>query len=101
MGDAAESDKPLFRSGKASWLTKKGARSLDADQRAILLALTRLDAELGRDLTPEEEAALDTLNHEMGDSDAQRIAQAIQEVVEAPADPKRKTSWAELKKKKR
>jgi hypothetical protein len=99
MGDAAESEKPLFRSGKASWLTKKGARSLDEGQRALLLALTQLDAELGRDLTPEEEAALESLNHQMEDCDAEEIARAIQEVVEAPADPERKTSWTELKKK--
>ncbi|MFP4343136.1 MAG: hypothetical protein ACLFU8_00455 [Anaerolineales bacterium] len=94
----AKSDEgKLFRSGKAQWLQKAGQCDLDDDQRALLLALTQLEASLGHELSSEESEAMETLSGGMEGFDAQEIKQAIQRVVDTPADPRRTTSWSELK----
>lgn len=90
-------DTSLFNAEKTSWLKEGGAQELDAEQRALLLALARLEAALGHDLTEAETEALEALGEQLPGFDPQDIAQAMQKVVEAPSDPKRETSWSELK----
>lgn len=92
-------DDPLFAKGKAKWLLEN-ARKLTPDQRALLLALADLDVVAGRQLTPEERAALDELSTQTEGYDPNDIQRAIQHIVEAktkrkvvdwPKDLKRKT----------
>ncbi|HNT76221.1 MAG TPA: hypothetical protein PKH77_14490 [Anaerolineae bacterium] len=87
----------LFNPGKAQWLQEKGSKALDNDQQALLLAMAQLEAKLGRDLTAEEATALESLSAHMDGFDPQQIADAVQQMINAPADPKRKTAWPELK----
>jgi hypothetical protein len=88
----------LFNEGKARWLKEHGDDDLDRDQRALLLALTELEAELGRDLTEEERSAVDALSEQLEGFDAEAIKTAVHKMVTQPADPERKVSWPELKK---
>ena len=87
----------LFNPGKARWLQEKGSKALDDDQQALLLAMAQLEAKLGRELSTEEATALESLSTHMEGFNPQQIADAIQQVVNTPADPKRKTAWPELK----
>lgn len=87
---------PLFHPGKARWLQEKSAE-LDADQQALLLALAQLEAELGRELSEEETVALKVLAAQMDSFSSNKIIAAVREMVATPADPKRQTSWPELK----
>jgi hypothetical protein len=95
--NAPPKDTSLFDAEKASWLKEGGAQELDAEQRALLLALAQLEAALGHDLSEDETEALDALGEQLPGFDAQDIAQAMQKVVDAPTDPNRETSWSELK----
>lgn len=87
----------LFNPGKAQWLQEKGGKALDDDQQALLLAMAQLEAKLGRELSAEETAALESLSAHMEGFNAQQIADAVQKMINTPADPKRKTAWPELK----
>lgn len=89
----------VFRPGKADWLQQRGEEELDAEQRALLLALTQLEQELGRELTPEEQAAVASLSESLQGGGAADIVRAVQEMVQRPSDPKRKTDWSELRRK--
>jgi hypothetical protein len=89
----------VFNPGKADWVRDQADRELDEDQRALLLALTQLEAEIGRQLSEEELEALEALGDQLEAFDAAEIASAIQQVVSRPADPDRQLSWPELKKK--
>ncbi|MGC9399655.1 MAG: hypothetical protein ACP5HM_11030 [Anaerolineae bacterium] len=95
--NASPKGKPLFDAEKAKWLGEGGAQELDAAQRALLLALARLETAQGRELTEVEARALEALSEQASDFDPQEITQAVRHVVEAPADPDRQTSWPELK----
>ncbi len=97
MNDTDASDKAFLRPGKARWLQEKGAKSLDAHQRALLLALADLETELGRELSEEEQSALETIANSLGGYDPAEISRAVRQMVEAPSDPARKTDWPELK----
>jgi hypothetical protein len=88
----------LFNEGKARWLKEHGDEGLDRDQQALLLALTELEAEIGRDLTDEERSAIDTLADQLEGFDPREIKTAVHKMVTQPADPKRKISWPDLKK---
>ncbi len=99
MADPKDEQAQVFRSGKAAWLKKQGEKELDTDQRALLLALTRLEQELGRALTPEEQAAIESLSASIQGEDAENILRAVHEMVQKPSDPKRKTDWSELRRK--
>ncbi len=90
---------PLFAKGKAQWLLEN-ARKLTPDQRALLLAIVDLDVASGRQLSPEERAALEELSTQTEGYDASEIQQAMKHMVEAqtkrkvvdwPKDLKRKT----------
>ncbi len=91
---------PLFNPGKAEWLQHQGKQALNEEQRALLLALAQLESEKGRPLTPEEQETIQALAAGMKGYDAQEIARAVQQMVETPTDPNRKTSWPELRRRK-
>ncbi len=95
----AQENESMFRPGKATWVKQQGDQALDADQRALLLALTQLEQELGRELTPEEQAVLESLGAGLQGGDAEAIIQAVREMVQRPSDPRRKIDWSELRRK--
>lgn len=95
-----ESATPIFRPGKARWLQRRGAKALTAEEQALLLALVQLEADLGHTLSEEELAAVEALAGQMEEFDPQDIARAIRQMIEAPADPQRRTSWSELRQRK-
>jgi len=98
-----ESKEPgkLFNPGKARWVCEKGKDELTDLQQALILAMAQLETELGREMSDEERQALETLASQMDGFDPQDITKAMQKVVRSPADPKRKTSWPELKRHKK
>ena len=87
----------VFNPGQADWVQKKGSAGLTRDQQALLLALTQLEAETGRDFSEAEQAAIESLVANLEGFDPQEIQQAIHQMVNDPADPNRQTSWSELK----
>ncbi len=97
MSKAHEDKHTVFRPEKARWLREEGGKELTDGQRALLLAMAKLEQELGRELSTEEQAALQALGAQMEAIDPATIAEAVRQMVEAPADPARKTSWPELK----
>ena len=88
---------PVFSPGKADWIQDEGAQHLDRDQKALLLALTQLEAEIGRHLSEEERAAIDALADPQEGFDPAAIKRAVRQMVNAPTDPDRTVSWTELK----
>ena len=93
-----DKESPVFNPGKADWVQEKGVESLDPDQQALLLALTQLEAELGRGLSEDEVKAVESLADKLQGFDPQEIKAAVHQMVTEPADPKRKVSWPDLKK---
>ncbi len=100
MNDPKKTTNPVFNPGKARWLQERGTDELTGDQQALLLAMTQLEAELGRELSPEEQEAMERMASELDGFDPKDIVNAVQKMVSQPADPKRKTSWPELKRRK-
>jgi hypothetical protein len=88
----------IFNPGQADWLQEKGSQGLTQDQQALLLALTQLEAEMGREFSESERAAIESLTGNLEGFDPNEIKSAIHQMVSHPADPDRKTSWSELKK---
>jgi len=88
----------VFNPGQVEWVRKKAAQDLDEDQRALLLAMVQLEAEIGHELPPDERSATAALAGQLDGFDAQEIQKAIAKIVNQPADPNRKTSWSELRK---
>lgn len=88
----------VFNPGQADWVKDKAADHLDEDQRALLLALAQLEAEIGRDLSAEERSAMASLGQQLEGFDPSDLQKAIHQMVNQPADPDRQTSWTELKK---
>ncbi len=88
---------PVFNPGQAEWVQQKGTKKLDEDQKALLLALSRLEAEIGRELGEEERTAIESLAVDLEGFDADEILRAVHQMVNQPADPRRKVSWSELK----
>ena len=71
---------PVFSAGKARWLLDN-VHELDESQRALLLAITELDKDTGRQLTDEELAALDKLAAETTGFSPIEIQAAVQKMV--------------------
>lgn len=101
MTQSKDNQNHLFNPGKARWLQEKGAQDLTDNQQALLLALAKLETELGRELSEEETAALEAIAQRLEGYDSEDITTAIRDMVNKPADPKRKTSWPELKKRRK
>lgn len=87
----------VFNPGQADWVKEQATKGLSRDQRALLLALTQLEAELGRELSAEERAAVESLAESLEGYDPEKIKEAVHQMVNDPSDPDRKTSWSELK----
>ncbi len=81
----------LFSAGKARWLLNN-AQKLDEGERALLLAIAELGKDTGREVTEDEQAALDKLAAEAGGFDASEIQAAVDTMVNAEA--KHKTDLA-------
>ncbi|MCS6963135.1 HrpJ domain-containing protein [Thermoflexus sp.] len=64
---------------------------LSEDERALLLALTQLDQEIGRSLSPEEQQLLQRLAASLESYDPEEIRTAIRRMVQSrpqrPAEP--------------
>ena len=88
---------PLFRQDSARWLREKGIHHLSTGEQALLLALTQLEKELGRELTEEESEAIETLASKMTGFDPEAITSAVHQLVTSPADPERQMTWPEIK----
>lgn len=88
----------IFNPGQADWVQEKGAQGLTRDQQALLLALAQLEAAMGRELSEDERAAIESLAGNLEGFDPKEIQTAIHQMVNDPADPHRQTSWSELKK---
>lgn len=97
MAHETDDQESLFNPGKARWLREKGSRQLSEDQQALLLAMTQLEAEMGRDLSDDEATAVEVLITQMQGFDPEDILTAVRQMVNQPAKPDRKTSWPELK----
>jgi hypothetical protein len=91
----------IFNPGQADWVQEKAAQGLTRDQQALLLALAQLETEMGRELSDDERAAIESLTGNLEGFDPQEIKAAIHQMVNNPADPHRQTSWSELKKRSR
>lgn len=94
----SKAEDAVFNPGKADWIREEGVQDLDRDQKALLLALAQLEAEMGRELSDDERAAIESLSDQLEGFDPQEIKQAVHQMVNRPADPRRKVSWSELKK---
>ena len=88
----------LMDPGKARWLLEGGSAQLSDGERALLLALARLEEEMGRPVTPEERAALEKLAAEAHAFDPAEIAQAVDWMVSAKSQKERQLDWSELRK---
>ncbi|MBN1890287.1 MAG: hypothetical protein JW850_20000 [Thermoflexales bacterium] len=73
----------LFAAGKAKWLLQN-IDKLSEDERGLLLAIANLEKDTGRQITPEEQAALDQVAKTCGFNPSE-IAQAIDHMVTAKA----------------
>lgn len=97
MTEQDKASETVFNPGQADRIRDKAVRRLDEDQRALLLALARLEAETGHELSDAEKEALAALRSELKGFDPSEIEDAIRQMVNRPTDPDRKTSWSELK----
>ena len=86
----------LMVAGKAQWLLEGGIDELDEGERALLLALARLDADTGRTVTEEERQALEQIAARSG-AEAEKISSAVKHMVEAKAQNNRRLDWSALK----
>ncbi|MBN1813010.1 MAG: hypothetical protein JXA14_14335 [Anaerolineae bacterium] len=71
-----------------------GGKRLTDDERALLLALTGVDA---GSLSAEERAALDKLKAQVEGYDTEELAQAVEHMLTAEPVEGRKMEWPELK----
>jgi hypothetical protein len=69
-------------------------KKLTDDERALLLALTRVEASA---LSEEERAALETLESQVEGYDTNDLAQAVEHMVTAEPVKGRRMEWPELK----
>jgi hypothetical protein len=97
MAQNNEEKASVFNPGKAQWLQEKGKRVLDENQKALLLAVTQLEADLGRELSDEEKQAVDTLAKQLDKFNFEAIKTAVKQMVSKPADPDRQIEWPDIK----
>lgn len=97
MTQQNEDKDALFNPGKARWLQNKGGKELDEGQKALLIALTQLEADLGRELSDDEKQAVDALANQLKEFDIDIIKTAVRQMVTKPADPDRQIEWPDIK----
>ena len=91
------SEMPVFRPGGASRLLERSTEDMTDDERALLLALIGVDAEVGRGLGEKDHAALDKLKAQVEGYDADALTQAVKHMVTAKPRDSKKMKWPELK----
>lgn len=97
MKSTDDTQTPLFKKGGARWLREKGINHLSTSEQALLLAMTKLETEMGRELTEEESETIEILASNMDGFDPEAIASAVHQLVSSPADPRRRMTWPEIK----
>ncbi len=75
-------------------LLKSGARGLNEDERALLIALAALEADR---LDEDERAALEKVKARMKDYDPEEVTQAVKHMVTAQPREGSRLEWPELK----
>jgi hypothetical protein len=88
---------PVIVEGKARWLLEGGIDELDAEERALLLAMVSLEAGTGRELTDEEQKVLDQIMARSG-VEGEGITRAVKQMVEAKPKKDPNLDWSDLKK---
>jgi len=88
--------RPVFQPGGASRLLKDSG-DMTADERALLLALIGVDAEVGRGLEDRDRAALDELKAQVEGYDADELTQAVKHMVKAKPRDSQQLEWPDLK----
>jgi hypothetical protein len=86
--------KHVFRPGGARKLLEASGKSLNDDERALLLALAELEAE---HLTEKERAALEKLKAQVETYDPEDLARAVEHMIKAKPKEGSKLEWPELK----
>jgi Uri superfamily endonuclease len=92
---AKKRERHVFSPGKARWLLEH-IDQLDDDQRALLLAITELDKDMGRKLTEEERAAVEKLAAETQGFSPVEIQDAVQKMVEGKTTHKNDHNWTDV-----
>jgi hypothetical protein len=82
-------------------LAEGGGEDLNDDERALLVAMIGVDTATGRELSEEERAALDKLKAQVGDYDAEGLAEAVKHMVTSQPRESRKLEWPTLGRKQR
>ena len=89
---------PVFNpEGIRRLLAEDGGKDLNDNERALILALIAADAETGKELGEEEQAALNKLQAQVGDYDADELAQAVRHMVTSKPRDSRKLKWPKLR----
>jgi hypothetical protein len=97
-----EQTRPVFNSeGIHRLLAEGGGEDLNDDERALLVAMIGVDTATGRELSEEERAALDKLKAQVGDYDAEGLAEAVKHMVTSQPRESRKLEWPTLGRKQR
>jgi hypothetical protein len=86
----------IMAEGKAQWLLEGGIEQLTEEERALLLALVSLEADTGRQLSEQEQEALDEIVARSG-TDGEKITRAVRHMVEAEPKKGKGLDWSELK----
>lgn len=96
-----EREEPIFCPGGASRLMDSGGEDLTDDERAMLLALISVNAEIGRGLNVQERAALNKLKAQVKGYDAEELTRAVKHLVTAKPREGQKLEWTDLKQERR
>lgn len=89
---------PVFNpEGIRRLLAEDGGKDLNDNERALILALIAADTETGKELGEEEQAALNKLQAQVGDYDADELAQAVRHMVTSKPRDSRKLKWPKLR----
>ena len=89
-------DKSVLRSEGIRKLLEGGIESLSSDEQALLLALIGAEAESGRKLSEEEQAAMRELADQIKGYDASDLAKAVEHMVKAKSREGQKLEWPDL-----
>jgi len=96
MTPESKGKQPVFQPGGASRLLENSG-DMTADERALLLALIGVDAEVGRGLGDKERGALDELKAQVEGYDADELTQAVKHMVKAEPRDSQQLEWPDLK----
>jgi len=92
-----DEDQGVFRKGSAGRILAIESTGLSNDDRALLVALGRVEAASGVELSAEDETVLKELEGQLTGYDAEELARAVTHVVTTKPRKGRKLDWGELK----